>query len=75
MEHVDLDGRLEHDVEDADLSEDAEARVALQKPEAIRAHGHTGYDHPDDGGYLQPSEHHRAQKDDHEDKQEYGYGL
>ena len=75
MEHVDVYGGLKHYVKNSYLAEYLETRVSVEQPETIRTDSHSGYDHSDDGGDLEPPEQYRTKQNDHENKEKYGYGL
>ncbi len=53
VKQVDLDAGQKHEVEQSDLSEDAEAGVVVEHVEAERSHADAGHYHADDVGYFQ----------------------
>ncbi len=62
MEHVNLHSCKKHDVENADLSEYLETRVAFKQIQSVRADHDTGDYHPHNRRYLQRTENQRAQQ-------------
>ncbi len=75
MIHINLNGRLKHDVKDSNLSEYPEAGVALKKPKAIWTYCNARDNHADNGRDSESFEKLRAQKDYQQYNQKYGYWI
>jgi hypothetical protein len=75
MEHVDVDGRDKHDVENPDIAEDPETVIALEDIESVRAGRYSGKDQSGYRRYPESPEQHGTEQDYHKNREKYGYRM